>query len=65
MTHDARLSEASPAELIEAAVGALGWGAGLWTVELVARDGRIERMHSRRTFGRNALLARRPESGAR
>lgn len=50
------IGDASPAELVEAAVRKLGYDRGAWTVEFVLREGQIERYHAKSTAGRGALV---------
>jgi hypothetical protein len=59
VTTERRLSEASPAELFEAALAACGWSAGEWTIELRAVDGTLRKIDATNSSGRHALLGRR------
>lgn len=48
------------AEHLEAALRLMGWHEGAWTVEIVARDGVVEKAYPRRgAIGRNELHERR------
>lgn len=57
---DPRVSEATPAQLAEAFIDAMGWATGAWSVELVVQDGTVRRAHAKSSSGRDALLERRP-----
>lgn len=56
---DPRMSDASPAQLAEAFIDAMGWSHGSWSVELVVQDGVVRKAHAKSSSGRDALLERR------